>query len=186
MLGIIGYGRIGAAVARRATGFEMEILAHDPFHRDGVEADDIVAWAELPELLERSDFVTLHPPLTPDTYHLIDADALARMKPTAYLINAARGPIVDEQALVEALRSGRIAGAALDVFEDEPRMAPGLAELPNAVLVPHIASASHDTRSRMSTMAATNALAHLRKERAPDIVNPQVYDREAYRRRVGG
>ncbi len=186
VLGIVGYGRIGVAVARRATGFDMEILAHDPFNRAGIDADDMVSWADLPELLERSDFVTLHPPLTPETRHLIDAAALARMQPTAYLINAARGPIVDEQALVHALREGQIAGAALDVFEDEPAMAPGLAELPNAVLVPHIASASHDTRSSMATIAATNAVTHLKREPAPNAVNPEVYDSAAYRRRVGG
>ncbi len=185
VLGIVGYGRIGVAVAKRATGFDMEILAHDPFNRGGIDADDLVTWAELPELLAKSDFVTLHPPLTPETHHLIDAEALSRMQPSAYLINAARGPIVDEKALVEALRDGRIAGAALDVFEDEPAMAPGLAELPNAVLFPHIASASHDTRSKMATMAAENAVAHLERRPAPNAVNAQVYDTEAYRRRAG-
>ena len=186
VLGIVGYGRIGMAVARRATGFDMEILAYDPLNRDGIEAGGLATPAELEELLEKSDFVTLHPPLTAETHHLIDAEALGRMKPTAYLINAARGPIVDEKALVEALRRGQIAGAALDVFEDEPAMAPGLAELPNVVLVPHIASASHDTRSRMATLAATNAIAHLHREPAPNVVNPAVYESEAYRRRVGG
>ncbi len=185
VLGIVGYGRIGAAVARRAVGFEMEILAYDPFNREGIEADAKVRWAGLDELLEQSDFVTLHPPLTPETHHLIDAAALERMKPTAYLINAARGPVVDEAALVTALRKGAIAGAALDVFEHEPAMAPGLAELDNAVLLPHIASASHDTRSKMATMAAQNALAHLERERAPNAVNPEVYDSAAYRRRTG-
>ncbi len=184
VLGIVGYGRIGAAVARRAGGFDMEILAHDPFNREGIDADPSVSWAELDELLECSDFVTLHPPLTPDTRHLIDAAALARMKPTACLINTARGPIVDEKALVEALRAGTIAGAALDVFEDEPAMAPGLAELPNAVLLPHIASASHDTRSKMATMAATNAVALLERRQGANTVNPEVYESEAYRRRV--
>ncbi len=184
VLGIVGYGRIGAAVARRAQGFDMEILAHDPFNRKGIDADDMVTWADFEELLERSDFVTLHPPLTPETHHLINAAALKRMKSTAYLINAARGPVVDEAALVTALREDWIAGAALDVFEDEPAMAPGLAELSNAVLIPHIASASTDTRSKMATMAATNAIAHLRREKAPNVVNPEVYDTEAYRRRV--
>ncbi len=186
VLGVVGYGRIGAAMARRATGFDMEILAFDPFNRAGIDGDERVTWAELPELLEHSDFVTLHPPLTPDTHHLIDAEALSRMKPTAYLINSARGPIVDEGALVEALREGEIAGAGLDVFEDEPAMAPGLAELQNVVILPHIASASHDTRSKMATMAATNAVALLAHERAPNTVNPEVYDSEAYRARVGG
>lgn len=182
ILGIIGYGRIGEAVARRATGFDMEILAHSR-SRERIDADDKVTYAELDELLECADFVTLHPPLTPETHHLIDAAALRRMKPTAYLLNASRGPVVDEAALVEALRDRRIAGAALDVYEDEPAMAPGLAELDNVALFPHVASATHATRSRMATMAATNAIAHLDGERAPDCVNPEVYDTDAYRRR---
>ena len=185
VLGIIGYGRIGRAVARRATGFEMDILAYGP-SREKIEADELASWADLPELLDRSDFVTLHPPLTPETHHLIGEAELRRMKSTAYLINGARGPVVDEQALVRALREEWIAGAALGVFEDEPAMAEGLAEQSNAVLVPHIASASHDTRSKMATMAAENAVAHLRRERAPNVVNPAVYDTDAYRRRVGG
>lgn len=185
VLGIVGYGRIGQAVAKRATGFDMEILAFDPYYRDGVEADPTVTWAELPELLEQSDFVTLHPLLTPETHHLIGEPELRRMKDTAYLINAARGPVVDEKALVRALSENWIAGAALDVFEDEPAMAPGLAEQSNAVLFPHIASASVDTRSTMATMAAENAIAHLRRERAANVVNPEVYDTDAYRRRIG-
>ncbi len=185
VLGIVGYGRIGQAVAKRGTGFDMEILAFDPYYREGVEKDSLATWAELDELLEKSDFVTLHPPLTPETHHLIGETELQRMKDTAYLINAARGPVVDEKALVRALRENWIAGAALDVFEDEPAMAPGLAELENAVLVPHIASASHDTRSTMATMAAENAVAHLRRERAANVVNPEVYDTDAYRRRIG-
>jgi glyoxylate reductase len=184
VLGIIGYGRIGQAVARRAVGFEMDVLAFDPFFREGVEADEIATWAELPELLERSDFITLHPALTEDTHHLIGEAELRRMKPTACIVNASRGPVIDERALVRALREGWIAGAALDVYEDEPAMAPGLAECENAVLVPHIGSASRDTRGQMASMAAANALAHLRRERAPNAVNPEVYDTEAYRRRV--
>jgi glyoxylate reductase len=185
VLGIVGYGRIGQAVARRAAGFEMDVLAYDPFFREGVEADELATWADLPELLERSDFITLHPALTEDTHHLIGEAELRRMKPTACLINASRGPVIDERALVRALQEGWIAGAALDVYEDEPAMAPGLAECPNAVLVPHIGSATRDTRGKMATMAATNALAHLRRERAPNCVNPEVYDTEAYRRRIG-
>jgi len=184
VLGIIGYGRIGQAVARRAVGFEMDVLAFDPFFREGVEADEIATWAELDELLERSDFITLHPALTEDTHHLIGEAELRRMKPTACIVNASRGPVIDERALVRALREGWIAGAALDVYEDEPAMAPGLAECENAVLVPHIGSASRDTRGQMASMAAANALAHLRRERAPNAVNPEVYDTEAYRRRV--
>lgn len=121
----------------------------------------------LPELLAQSDFVTLH---------LIDEEALSAMKRTAYLINVARRPVVDEHALVRALREGRIAGAALDIYENEPEMAPGPEALQNVVIVPHIASANRDTRERMSVMAAGNALAHLRGECAPNIVNPEDYD----------
>ena len=186
VLGVVGYGRIGEAVAKRATGFDMDVLAYDPFNRDGVQASPHVEWAELEDLLRTSDFVTLHPLLTPETHHLIGAEQLRMMKPTSYLINAARGPVVDERALVRALSEEWIAGAGLDVYEDEPRMAPGLAESPNAVLLPHIASASRDTRGMMASMAATNALAHLHRERAPNVVNPAVYDGEAYRERIRG
>lgn len=196
VLGIIGYGRIGRAVAKRSVGFDMEVLAHDPFNRQAVEEDDLATWAELHDLLERSDFVSLHPALTEETRHLIGEAELRRMKTTACLINVSRGPVVDEAALVRALREGWIGGAALDVYEDEPAMAPGLAEMaelaarddreggPTVVIVPHIGSASRDTRDKMATMAATNALAHLRRERAPNCVNPEVYESEAYRRRV--
>lgn len=183
VLGIVGFGRIGAAVARRAVGFDMDVIAHDPYARATIADTPGVRWASLPELLAQSDFVTLHTPLTAETRHLIDVDALATMKRTAYLINVARGPVVDEHALVLALRAGEIAGAALDVYENEPEMAAGLEALRNVVIVPHIASASHDTRERMSTMAAENALAHLRGERAPNIVNPEVYETEQWRRR---
>lgn len=184
VLGVVGYGRIGQAVARRATGFDMEVLAYDPFNRDGVESDEIATWAELDELLERSDFISLHPALTEDTRHLIGEAELRKMKPTAVLVNAARGPVIDEEALVRALQENWIGGAGLDVYEDEPAMKPGLAECDNAVLVPHIGSATRDTRGKMATMAATNALAHLRGERAPNCVNPEVYDTDAYRRRT--
>lgn len=184
VLGVVGYGRIGQAVARRATGFDMEVLAYDPFNRDGVESDEIATWAELDELLERSDFISLHPALTEDTRHLIGEAELRKMKSTAVLVNASRGPVIDEEALVRALQENWIGGAGLDVYEDEPAMKPGLAECENAVLVPHIGSATRDTRGKMATMAATNALAHLRGERAPNCVNPEVYDTDAYRRRT--
>jgi glyoxylate reductase len=184
-LGVVGYGRIGEAVARRAVGFDMEVVAYDPYNRAGVDSSEYASWAELGELLERSDFVTLHPLLTEETHHLIGEAELRRMKPTGYLVNASRGPVIDEAALVRALGEGWIAGAALDVYEDEPRMASGLGELENVVLLPHIASASRDTRGRMASMAATNAVAHLCIEQAPNIVNPEVYETEAYRRRVG-
>lgn len=184
VLGIVGFGRIGAAVARRAVGFDMDVIAYDPHARAQVEASGIARWADFDELLARSDFVSLHPLLTPETRHLINEAALRRMKQSAILVNVSRGPVVDETALVRALREHWIAGAALDVFENEPAMAPGLAECENAVIVPHIASASTGTRDRMATMAANNALAHLRGERAPNVVNPGVYDGEAYRARM--
>jgi glyoxylate reductase len=189
VLGIIGYGRIGRAVAHRAMGFDMDVLAYDPHNQAAIDADRDhpvlrVRAASLDELLRESDFVSLHPLLTPETRHMIGEAQLAAMKPTAYLINVARGPVVDEKALVSALQKNVIAGAALDVFEDEPAMAPGLAKCENAVLVPHIASASRDTRDTMATMAATNAVAHLRRQRAPNAVNPEVYDTAAYRERM--
>jgi len=184
VLGIIGFGRIGRAVARRALGFDMQVLAHDPYARDDIEADDQAGWAELEDLLRDSDFVSIHTLLTDETQHLIGPRELELMKPTAYLINAARGPIVDEAALVEALPEGTIAGAGLDVYENEPEMAPGLAQLDNAVLLPHLGSASRATRDKMATMAAENALAMLAGERAPNCVNTEVYDSEAWTRRL--
>ena len=183
-LGIIGYGRIGEAVAKRATGFEMRLLANDPYAREVIDASDLVEWAELDDLLAESDFVSLHPLLTDETRHLINEERLRKMKSTALLINASRGPVIDEEALVQALTQGWIAGAALDVYEHEPRMAHGLAELDNVVLLPHIASASSDTRGRMASMAAENALAFLRGEKGLNSVNPEVYETEAYRRRT--
>jgi glyoxylate reductase len=191
VLGIVGYGRIGSAVARRAMGFDMDILAYDPHNAAGIEVDAKnpmmhVRKATLEELLTQSDFVSLHPLLTTETRHMISDAQLAMMKPTAYLLNVARGPVVDEKALVRALQRNQIAGAALDVYEDEPLMASGLAECENAVLLPHIASATKDTRDKMASMAATNAVAHLRRQRAPNIVNPAVYDTAAYRVRTGG
>ncbi len=182
-LGIVGYGRIGAAVARRAVGFDMRVLAWTPSGRERVERDG-VTYVGLSELLAASDFVSVHVALAAGTRHLIDERALRTMKRTACLINTSRGEVVDESVLVRALREGWIAGAALDVFEAEPRMAPGLAECANALLVPHIGSATHGTRDRMATIAVTNALAHLRGERAPDCVNPEVYETRAYTARL--
>jgi glyoxylate reductase len=184
VLGIVGFGRIGAAVARRAAGFDMDVIAYDPKARARIDASGIARWAEFDDLLQRSDFVTLHPLLTRETHHLIDERALKRMKPTAILVNVSRGPVVDEAALVRALRERWIAGAALDVYEHEPAMAEGLRECENAVLVPHIASASADTRDRMATMAAENALAHLSGTPAPNVVNPEVYASDAWRARL--
>ena len=161
-LGIVGFGRIGRAMARRALGFKMRVLYHDVHRADATDERELNAThAELETVLRESDFVTLHTLLNPGSRHLIGADALKLMKPTAYLINAARGPIVDESALVDALTHGRLAGAGLDVFEDEPKVHPGLLALENVVLTPHIASASHATRMNMAMLAVNNCLAVL-------------------------
>jgi glyoxylate reductase len=183
-LGIVGFGRIGQAVFRRSVGFDMRALAFDPPMKAIIDATEGVEYAEMDELLRESDFITVHTDLNPSTRHLFDAGAFEKMKKSACLINTARGPIVDEKALVVALREGTIAGAGLDVFEDEPAMAPGLAELESVVVLPHVASASRDTRNRMATMCAENAAAHARLEAAPNPVNPEVYETEAYRKRA--
>ncbi|WP_343063963.1 D-glycerate dehydrogenase [Haloechinothrix aidingensis] len=160
-LGIVGYGRIGRAVARRARAFDMRVLAFSPsLPRSGSDADG-VEYAELSTVLESSDIVSLHTPLTSGTRHLVDAVALASMREHALLVNTARGGVVDTDALVAALRAGEIGGAALDVFEHEPRVDPRLLELDNVVLTPHIASAGQSTRDRMGTLAVDNAAAVL-------------------------
>jgi len=161
-LGVIGFGRIGRAVARRAGGFNMSILYHDALRADAAaEREFNATFVTKERLLADADFVTVHTNLTMETRHLIDEAALKRMKKTAVLVNAARGPIVDEAALVRALREGWIAGAGLDVFEDEPKIHPGLLPLPNVVLAPHIASASRDTRTGMAILAVRNCVAVL-------------------------
>lgn len=171
-LGIIGMGRIGQAVARRAAGFNMPVCYHS---RSPLPAEAAAAFegeaVSLEALLERADFISLHLPLTPETHHLIDAGALARMKRGAFLINTARGPVVDETALVTALQAGTIAGAALDVYEQEPALAPGLAELTNVILLPHMGSATWETRTRMTALAAENLLAGLAGERPVNCLN---------------
>jgi lactate dehydrogenase-like 2-hydroxyacid dehydrogenase len=182
-LGIVGFGRIGQAVWQRSKGFNMRVVAYDPPLREFIEKTEGVAYRELPDLLRESDFVTLHVNLTPETRHIIGPQELNLMKQTAYLINTSRGPAIDEAALVSALKQGQIAGAGLDVYENEPQMAAGLAECDNAVLLPHLASASRETRDKMATMAATNALAFLKGEQAPNTVNPEVYETAAYQSR---
>jgi glyoxylate reductase len=175
-LGILGLGRIGRAVARRAQGFAMRILYHDAVRDPEAERGLGVVYCEKDTVLREADFVTLHVPLLPETRHYIDAQDLRLMKPTAYLVNAARGPVVHEAALVHALREGWIAGAGLDVYEEEPRVHPGLLECRNAVLAPHIASASRETRLRMATMAVEDALAVLEGQRPAHPVNPEVLE----------
>ncbi len=173
-LGIVGAGRIGRTVARKARGLGMEIVYAG--RRDDPEIERETGARRLPldTLLAEADVISLHVPLTPETRHLIGAPELARMKPTALLINTARGPIVDEAALVEALRAGRIAGAGLDVFEQEPALAPGLAELANVVIVPHIGSATTRTRAAMAGIAIDNVLAVLDGRTPSTPVNPEV------------
>jgi glyoxylate reductase len=156
-LGIVGMGAIGIAVAERAKAFGMEIVYHNRSEvASEIEQRLAARLVGLDELLATSDVVSLNCPYTPETHHLIDADALRRMRSSAYLVNTARGPIVDEAALVEALQRGEIAGAGLDVFEHEPEVHPGLLELDNAVLVPHLGSATVETRDAMAILAARN------------------------------
>jgi glyoxylate reductase len=175
-LGLIGMGRIGQAVARRARGFGMRLLYHNRQRLEHtLEAELSATWVELPTLLQQADFVSLHVPLTAATTHLIGQAELRLMQPTAYLINTARGPVVDEAALIRALQEGWIAGAALDVFEYEPRVPQALRELETVVLVPHIGSASVATRTKMAVMAAQNLVTALGGERPPHVVNPEVY-----------
>lgn len=177
-LGIFGLGRIGQRVAARAQGFAMRVLYHDAVRLSPHFEQDLgVEWAEKDQLLRESDFVSLHVPLVPETRHLMGARELALMKPTAFLLNTSRGPVVDEEALAEALAEKRIAGAGLDVFENEPRIHPKLIALPNVVLAPHIASASVETRTRMAVMAAENVVAVLAGRRPPNLVNPEVFEK---------
>jgi glyoxylate reductase len=173
-LGTLGLGAIGQAVARRALGFGMRVLGWARTRR----AVPGVAWTPLRDLLGSADFVSVHVAATPETRHLLNADTLSQMKPGAILVNTARGEIVEERALVEALRSGRLAAAGLDVFEREPlsERSP-LRELPNVVLTPHIGSASRATRMRMTQLAVDNLLAGLAGERLPHCANPEVYAR---------
>jgi len=159
-LGIIGFGRIGRAVARRALGFDMRVLYQDAVPADAaVERELRASRVELEAVLREADFVSLHTPFLPETHHLMNARTLRLMKRSAILVNASRGPVVEEAALVRALQEGWIAGAGLDVFEEEPKIHPGLVPLTNVVLAPHIASASSDTRVAMATLAVRNCLA---------------------------
>jgi lactate dehydrogenase-like 2-hydroxyacid dehydrogenase len=175
-LGILGMGRIGTAVARRARGFSMRILYHDVRPNEDAERATGAALVDFDTLLRESDFLTIHTTLNPSTHHLINAEAITKMKSNAILINTARGPIVHPWVLYGALRANRIFAAALDVTEPEPIPADHpLLTLPNCLIVPHIASASVATRTKMAVMAAENLLAGLRRERLPNCVNPSVY-----------
>jgi glyoxylate reductase len=175
-LGIFGMGRIGQAVARRAAGFSMRVLYHDTRRAAGeVEQALGLEFVDRQTLLGESDFVSLHVPLLAETRGLIGAAELRLMKPSAILVNTSRGPVVDEAALVEALENKVIAGAGLDVFEREPQVHPGLLGMDNVVVAPHIASASVDTRRKMSMMAAVNAAAAVTGRRPPNLLNPELW-----------
>ncbi len=175
-LGIVGFGRIGQAVARRAKGFEMRILYTQRHRADhAVEEALNATYVDKETLLQESDFVCLHVPLTPETVHYIGEKELKTMKRTAILVNAARGPVVDEKALVKALREGWIAGAGLDVFEREPKIERGLLSLKNVVMAPHIGSATMETRIKMASVAAENCVAGLTGKRPPNLLNPEVW-----------
>lgn len=170
-LGIIGLGRIGGEVARRMRdGFGMNIIYYDAKRNEELEKIYNVKYADLETLLKTSDIVSVHVPLLPTTRHLIDVQKLAMMKPSAYLINSSRGPVIDEAALAEALKNKVIRGAAIDVYEKEPVLTPGLADLDNIVITPHIASASLETRSKMAEMAAENIIAVLENQTPPNLV----------------
>lgn len=173
-LGIVGFGRIGRAVARRALGFQMKVIYTDAVKAPADVTEPLKAeYRDMNALLAESDFISLHVPLMPETRGLFDAPKFYRMKPTAFLVNTSRGPVVEEAALVAALEAKKIAGAALDVFENEPFIHPGL-KRPNVVLAPHLASASIETRTKMAVMAANNVVALFKGQNPPNILNPAV------------
>ena len=175
-LGIIGAGRIGSRVAEMAAGFNMQILYTGRSPKPELERRTKAVFTPLPQLLREADFISLHAPLTAETRHLIGAAQLRMIKPGAILINTARGALIDEAALVEALREKRIRGAGLDVFENEPDITPGLRELNNVVLLPHIGSATETTRSRMAVMAAEDLIAMAAGRRPANAVNAEVWE----------
>lgn len=177
-LGIVGMGRIGRGVAHRAKGFNMRVLYYDP-QPIPLEAEEQLGATrvDLNRLIAESDFISVHTPLTKDTLHLLSTPQFNAMKRTAILVNTSRGPVVDEAALVEALKARKLAGAGLDVFEREPAVHPGLLSMPNVVLTPHIASATVNTRSEMSAMAARNMATAVRGGRPPNLLNPEVFKR---------
>lgn len=176
-LGVVGFGRIGQALARRTGGFAMRVLYYDIYRPPAeVERDLGVEYRELDDLLREADFVSLHINLTPQTRHLINAERLAMMKPTAVLVNTSRGPVIDEAALAQGLKAGEIFAAGLDVFEREPEVNPDLLSCENAVLIPHLGSATVETRLAMANLAADNLFAALAGQRPPTLLNPQAWE----------
>ena len=174
-LGLIGLGRIGSAVARRAKGFEMRVMYYDPFRREDLEQSLQIEYRPFSDVVRQADFISVHVPLSEQTRHLIGREQFAMMKPTAVFVNTSRGPVVDQQALAEALAARRIFAAGIDVFEREPVPTDDpLLAMGNAIVAPHIASASIPTRIRMATLAAENLVAVLQGKRPPNPVNPEV------------
>jgi glyoxylate reductase len=176
-LGIIGLGRIGSMVARRAKGYNMTVLYNKRNRDEKAEKELGVAFAELEDLLAKSDFVTLHVPLTEETRHMINKESLAKMKKRSYLINTARGPVVNEKDLAEALRSGQLSGAALDVFDNEPDINPELIGMENIVLTPHIASATWEAREKMGEQAVSAILDTFQGKKPENLVNKEVWEK---------
>ena len=175
-LGILGMGRIGQAVARRALGFDMQVIYHNRSRLDAEQEKACNAqWVSKEDLLRQSDFLVALVPYSAQTHHAIGAAELAQMKPSAHLINIARGGVVDDQALIEALKAKRIAGAGLDVFENEPALNPGFLGLDNVTLTPHIGSSTRQTRLAMAMLAADNLMAALSGQRPPSLINPEVF-----------
>jgi glyoxylate reductase len=177
VLGIVGFGRIGQAVARRGKGFGMSVLYYDVF-RPSSDVEEVLnaAYRDLDELLAESDFISIHVALTPETRHLFGKEQFRKMKPTAVLVNTSRGPVIDEAALVEALGAGELFAAGLDVFENEPEVHPGLLELDRAVVIPHLGSATVETRDAMGMLAVDNLTAALEGRRPPTLLNPEVWE----------
>jgi lactate dehydrogenase-like 2-hydroxyacid dehydrogenase len=184
-LGLVGMGRIGQGMAQRAMGFDMRVLYYDEVRLPiGRERELGATFVDMDALFAESDFVSIHTPLTPGTRHLVNWERLTKMKPTACIVNTSRGPVVNEGDLARALREGKIAGAALDVFENEPRVNSELLPLPNVIMTPHIASASVATRTRMATMAAENCIAVLAGDEPPNLVNPEVRRAPRFKERM--
>jgi glyoxylate reductase len=174
-IGIVGYGRIGQAVGRRAIGFGMRVLVHDALLPPGTELEEATSVA-LDDLLASSDFVSVHVNLSPETRHMFSAERLSAMKPTSVLVNTSRGPVIDEEALADALDAGTIFAAGLDVYEREPEVEPRLLANERVVLAPHLGSATVGTRAAMGLLAAENVIAGLRGERPPTLLNPEAFD----------
>jgi glyoxylate reductase len=182
VLGIVGFGRIGQAVARRARGFGMRVVYYDTYRPPaGVERELGAEFREFDDLLAEADFISIHVALTPETRHLFGAEQFRKMKPTAVIVNTSRGPVIDESALVEALKAGDIFAAGLDVFENEPEVHPELLQRDSAVVIPHLGSATVDTRDAMGLLAAENLITALEGRRPPTLLNPDAWEQRAAR-----